>query len=198
MQNFRPRMFWARYGNGSYDNCEFVTKLDELPGFGSSGPWLCGGSVRRFISGEALDTDFDIFFYNEDQKDKFARALTRKGFKKGTSNKFNTVYTKDEMIVQLIHINYYTSVQDVLRSFDFSLCQFGYDGASIYAADWSLWDLGRRRLVPEKISYGVSSLRRILKYARQGFTICAGGFATILQQVVDNPEIIQHDIEYID
>jgi hypothetical protein len=86
----------------------------------------------------------------------------------------------------------------VIDSFDFTICQFAFDGASIYMGDWSLYDLARKRLVPHRVTYGVSTIRRIIKYCNQGYTVCSGGLAQILGEVAKNPAIINAETQYID
>ena len=85
-----------------------------------------------------------------------------------------------------------------LDSFDFSLCQCGYDGTNLLFGDWALFDIASKRLVPGRIRYGTSSLRRIIKYTRQGFSICSGGLAHMLEQIAADPSIIQAEVEYVD
>lgn len=60
------------------------------------------------------------------------------------------------------------------------------------------WDLGRKRLAAHKLSYATASMRRLIKYTRQGFTACAGCMADMLEQVVASPEIIRRETEYVD
>ena len=127
-----------------------------------------------------------------------------RGAKKTADGAFNVTFLLPkgdegpELKVQAIRLSFQGSLEETIEAFDFSLCKFGFDGERFVAGEWSLFDLASKRLVPDKITYGTSTLRRIIKYTRQGYTICAGGLANILQQVADNPEIIQSEIEYVD
>jgi len=59
--------------------------------------------------------------------------------------------------------------------------------------------LGRRKLAVHKISYPVATMRRLLKYTKQGFTACAGCLQSILKETASSPEAMsQLDIEYVD
>lgn len=186
------------------------------------GPWVAGGSIRRIFSGEEQNSDIDYFFNNENQLKDFKEYLERKdsGAILRGSNDMNhsyvlpatkeTVYDSEtgnetpftkfvpEQKIQLIHFRYYNNPQDVIDSFDYTLSQFLYDGESFHFGDFALFDVARKRLVPHKISYAASTLRRMLKYANQGYTICAGGLGEILGQVADNPSIINQGVQYID
>lgn len=189
--------------------------LEYLPKFSPEGPWLCGGSVRRVFDNDSLKhTDFDLFFRSPTQKNECGTFLLGLGAQKEAENDKNTTYylprkkfdlgdggppiTRPEMKIQLIHIVYYETLESVLESFDFTICQFGYDGTRYVVGPWSLSDLATKSLVPHKLTFGVSSLRRVLKYTNQGYTICAGGLGELLTQVVANPAIIQAETEYID
>lgn len=52
--------------------------------------------------------------------------------------------------------------------------------------------------VIHKITYGVSTVRRLLKYSKQGYTVCSGALAAILNEVVTHPEVIHAETAYVD
>jgi hypothetical protein len=204
-----------RLGLESFDQTVLHKALQRTPEITPFfGPWIAGGAVRRTLQDEKLDSDFDFFFRNESQYDYFKAELIAKGFSITASNDKNTSFKAPgyfdepdgegkgiwvpEMRVQAINFRYYDTPEEIIDSFDFTLSQFVYDGMNVHMGEFSLWDVARKKLVPHKITYGVSSLRRILKYTRQGYTICAGGLGEVLEQVVANPEIIQKETLYID
>lgn len=187
--------------------------LESLPAISEEGPWVAGGAVRRVFEGDYTDTDFDFFFRNVEQKDAFVKQILSSNSAKIVSNDKNATLTvpgfnqsvgEDEFVyvpertVQAIHFRYYESPQDVIDSFDYTMTQFAYDGAHFYMGNFSLYDVARKRLVPHKITYATDSLRRMLKYANQGYTVCAGAMSEVLQQVADNPKIIEASTLYID
>jgi hypothetical protein len=204
MQRINFDIFWKRYGHGEYNKNPFAEALARLPAVSAQGPWVAGGSVRRLIMDIPQDSDFDFFFASSDQLAAFKNELEAKGAKKVSENEFNITYrvpSQDklpELKVQLIRVSYQTSLEETIKPFDFSLCQCGFDGTDLVFGQYTLFDLGRRRLVPENITYGVSSLRRMIKYIKQGYTICSGGLGTFLQQIADDPAKINADIKYID
>lgn len=207
--------YWARYGHDDFEATELAKALTRLPAVIAVGPWVAGGSVRRFISRQINDSDFDFFFKGEGQFDKFCADMKALGAKRVNENEFNITFRLPaaepksvgedefegggpELKVQAIRIAFFDTLEKVIESFDFSITQFGFDGADLVVGNWSLFDLANKRLVPETLTYGVSSLRRIIKYTRQGFTICGGGLANMLEQIVANPSIIQSNVEYVD
>lgn len=215
MQTFAMDAFWARYGKIDFDSTAFAKALDRLPDISENGPWIGGGSVRRLIAGLPQDSDFDFFFADQAQFDAFCKDMKKRGAEVQHENDFNITFllpkakakpigddeftvAGPELKVQAIRLRFHPTLAETLEGFDFSLCKFGYDGTSLVCGDYSLFDLASKRLVPDRISFGTSTLRRIIKYTKQGYTICSGGLAKILQQVVDDPTIIQAEVEYVD
>jgi hypothetical protein len=196
--------FWARYGRVTFEETSFAKALARLPAVKGDGPWIAGGSVRRLIANLPQESDFDFFFANEGQFNAFCADMEARGAKRRSENDYNVTFELaksddgPELKVQAIRLNYSVSLTGTIEQFDFSICKFGYDGADLHMGQWSLFDLASKRLVPDRISFGTSSLRRIIKYTKQGYTICAGGLASILQQVADDPRIIQSEVEYVD
>lgn len=214
-QSFHLDDFWARYGHQDYETTDFARALDRLPSLSATGPWLAGGAVRRLITRKPQDSDFDFFFRDEAQFDEFCKAIEKAGGFRTSESDFNVSFCVPavkakpigddefspggpELKVQAIRIGFFDSLESVLESFDFSLCQCGFDGSLLAFGQWTLFDLARNKLVPGRIQYGASSLRRVIKYTRQGFTICGGGLAEMLDQVVADPSIIRREVEYVD
>lgn len=207
--------YWSRYGKTDFENTDFAKALERLPSVAPEGPWIAGGSVRRLIAGLPQESDFDFFFADEAQFSAFVDQMKALGANIVNENDFNVTFdlpaTKAKPIgddeftvagpalkVQAIRLTYHPTLRETIEAFDFSLCKFGYDGSNLVCGQWSLFDLANKKLVPDTISFGTSTLRRIIKYTKQGYTICGGGLASILQQVVDNPSIIQSEVEYVD
>ena len=207
--------FFARSSDVLMEDHELFKTLARLPPIGADGPWLAGGALRKTLLRQALDSDFDFFFASEAQFDAFVTDIKARGGWLVSSNDHNQTFRmpaerpksvgpdeftgyEPEFTVQAITTKWYANITEVLDSFDFTLCQFGYDGTQLVCGDYSMWDLGRRRLVPHRISYGTASLRRLLKYTKQGFTICGGGLSEFLEKVAADPAVIQRETLYLD
>lgn len=197
------------------EDTELYHALRRLPQVNDEGPWVAGGAVRRTMTGEPLTSDIDFFFRSNRQYNNFLEEAMSLGTKLISSNDMNVSMVlpadystlhlqgtpktaQEELKVQAIKFRYYESLEQVIDSFDFTLSQFGFDGEYIYMSDFALWDVARKKIVPHKITYATSSLRRLLKYGAQGFSVCSGGLSEILEQVVETPEIIEADTLYID
>lgn len=186
--------------------------LSRLPEFGES-VWLAGGAVRRLFEGKKPDSDFDFFFKDQTSTENFEDELIEMGARLLSENDKNKKYILPssipedmegedvylpEMEIQCINFQYFDSPKAVIDSFDFTICMFAFDGDYFYIGDFSLWDLARKKLVINKVTYGVATVRRLMKYANQGFTACGGCLTQILRSVVDDPNVIQSDTLYVD
>ncbi len=195
MQTFSLREFAERSGVGNEAVDQF---LAVSPNVSKDGPWLAGGACRRFALGSDELSDFDMFFKDQGQADAYMAGLLEKGFSEIYRNEFNVTFRLEEWKVQCIIINFFPTVEAVIDSFDFTICQFATDGVSLFCGDYALFDLCRKRLAVHKITYATSSVRRIIKYAGQGYKVCNGCIAAILNAVAADPSVVNANVEYID
>src|SRR3546814_1065775 len=68
-----------------------------------------------------------------------------------------------ELKVQAIRIAFHETLESVLESFDFSICQCGYDGTDILLGQWTLFDLASKRLVPGRSEEHTSELQSLMR-----------------------------------
>lgn len=207
----------TRLGVESVGELKLQKLLNRVPYIGPSGPWVAGGAVRRTFTGEPLDSDFDFFFKNQEQLNAFKQGLESVGAKLVSFNDMNETWIiPDEFDsneyeginkrytyiqsakIQLIKFKFFDTLEEVLDAFDYTIAQFGFDGIDFVMSEFSLWDVARKRLVPHKITYGTSSVRRMLKYASQGYTVCQGCIGTVLEQIAEDPTRIEKEVVYID
>jgi hypothetical protein len=203
-QTYNFEKFLSRYNDDPKNNLIIFDILKVLPEVGN-GVWLAGGALRRTLIGQGLTSDMDFFFSSREKLESFRAELTSMGAKKKNETKHQETYLftpedweYDEIEVQLIKIGYYSSATDLLDSFDFTITQFAYDGTNLYTGPYSLWDLSRKRLAVHKITYGVASMRRMIKYSNQGFTACAGCMGEFLLEIAEDPSKINMEVQYID
>lgn len=161
--------------------------------------WIAGGAVRSMVAGLPLTSDVDFFFKSEAAYLAFVRDF---GGDNVTKSNFHSTFTRrigeKDYLIQAVCIRYFDSAEDVIDSFDYTICQFALDGNDIVVGPYSLWDLARKRLVVHKVTYGAASVRRMLKYAKQGFTACQGCITALLADIAANPELIRSDVAYVD
>lgn len=195
----------GRSTDKDFSETTLFSVLCHLPALGADGPWLAGGALRRTLLGQEPDSDFDFFFRDAEQMARFAADMEVMGLREAKKTEHHIQFrgavgdSKIERDFQLINFAYYNSAEDVINSFDFTICQFAYDGDLLTSGEFSLWDLGRKRLAVNKITFPVSTMRRLLKYAHQGFNACPGALAAILRETATRPDLLQRlDIQYVD
>lgn len=197
MQTLKATNFAERYGL----SIDELNDAASVIGVKETGPFLVGGSVRRFVMKQPQDSDFDVGFSNAEQLEESTVCILEKGAKQTTDTDFYRGFTVEisgkERVVQFLKVAY-GSASDVIDSFDFTICQTAYDSTSLIFGDYTLYDLGRKRLAIHKVTHVKSTIRRMLKYGKQGFTVCNGCINSILNAVVTNPSLTGSDIQYVD
>ena len=200
MQRFKRTDFDDRYGLQA-ERFDVVANLVQPT---VSGPWLVGGCVRRHLVQMPQDSDFDIAFSSPSQLACLQTELLGAGLKVTREAEAHVTLTgkigdsKHDFVIQLLRMAYLSTVAEHLDTFDFTICQFGYDGTDYTCGDYSLWDLGRKRLALHKLTFGASTVRRLVKYSRQGFTFCQGTIVSILEATIEKPETVHAEVTYVD
>lgn len=148
-----------------------------------SGIWVAGGAVRTILTGEEV-SDVDLFFRDQAARDDMIRNLDSKGAKQLFVCPKRELFTYDfrGFKVQLICKRYYETKRQLLDSFDFTICRFGFSLSDVHQLDGhprvadfvslafsDYYDLQRRHLRVHKIEYPVATLNRIQKYMKKGF-----------------------------
>jgi len=222
MQTYNLSEICAR---SDIDLVELYYLLENLPHVGKidEGPWIAGGLLRRLLTKQPLDKgDIDFFCHNSVQFDELKKNIEKMGHelieenahaitykfthsKEPTfliGNEAETFYDK-EYKIQLINIGFYDCVENLLDTFDFTLCQFalskeGPTDFRLHTGDYTLWDVGRKRMVINEITFGLSTLRRMFKYQNQGYEICSGCLNYFLYSIANDSKLIRSDIKYVE
>ena len=166
--------------------------------------YLAGGAVRRVLSGNSsLESDFDFFFASEKAHTDFVASLKDIDNAKvvretKNSSTFKVVVNDTEAEINTVSIRFFESVENCIESFDFTACMFGYDGENVITTPQALWDLARRRIRVNKITYPVASLRRLIKYTKQGFYACDGAMKEMLVQSGSEEALKNFEVTYVD
>jgi hypothetical protein len=213
MQNFKLKKLATQYGWDLTELelvCSPIRKIAESMADNiSSKMWVAGGALRRTILGQPIigHSDFDLFFMKKENAEECQKQLIALGYHVEKENDTNVQLEKaastqdaSKIKIQLIKIKYYQNLDEVLNSFDFTLCQFGWDlgDDSFVCGDTSLYDIARKRIVVNKITYPVASLRRIIKYTNQGFYACAGCLTNFLTEVQATTGVTPDGVLYFD
>lgn len=156
--------------------------------------------------GYAQDSDFDLFLNSGKDANEKVEMIFEAFIVLGSvrENAFNRSFTAliegEEFKVQSIKFNTFVLLENVLDSFDFTICQCGMSGNDkIFATENAMLDLSRKLLVPHKITYPVASIRRILKYTNQGYYMCSGSMQDFLLKSAEKEEAIKgNPVLYLD
>jgi hypothetical protein len=179
-------------------------ELMRIMGAVKGDAWCAGGAIRRTLINQSLDSDFDFFFRSAEHMAAWEESLpkTLRLIRETEHHKHwrGTIEGSELPIdIQAIKFKFYETAESVIDSFDYTITMFCLDGEDLVTTPYALWDLGRKKLAVHKITYPVATMRRLLKYTRQGFTACGGCLASLLKETAASPEAMgQLDIEYVD
>jgi hypothetical protein len=145
---------------------------------------IAGGCIRDSLFGQEFN-DIDIFGLTKDDLDLFIKMNLTKGhgYKLVYFNDNLRTYRKGKIKVQIIYREY-EKLTDVIDSFDFTVCQFMYDGDKIICNPSSMMDVYHKRIVINHINplFVLDTFRRTQKYIKKGYSICNGGVIAILDK----------------
>lgn len=167
---------------------------------------IAGGAIRDSLFGNEY-SDIDIFGLTKEDLDLFVKLNLSKGngYKLVYFNDNLRTYRKGKIKVQIIYREY-EKLTDIIDSFDFTVCQFMYDGEKVICNPSGLLDVYHKRIVINHLEplFVFDSLRRVQKYVQKGYTICNGGIKDILdkcrgltqEQYDENVEFYPNTDEY--
>lgn len=156
--------------------------------------WVAGGCVRDYFSTGKLDSDIDIFFPDADQFEKCRMYLleaTEQTIKEIIDEKeVIKIIPKDRAAVLFQNDNvikikyrgrkydlvkkYFASPELTIDEFDFTVCCAATDGKKVFTHNTFWMDLAKRQLMLHKLPFPLSTLWRLQKYIKKGYTICSG------------------------
>ena len=193
------------------DNCD-TDMLKRLKLNLHNGPWLAGNLARKFYLGEDTGySDWDIWFKYDHQRRSIGEMLSNiQGFflmydtKNADTYKYNSVggmfygasdglpMGDKEHTIQLIKKNFAPTPEDIIKNFDFTVCQVITDGKTFILNDQTRKDIETKTLRLNRESpYPISTqslVQRVIKYMVYGFTPDKE-----LQHIIENNENINWD-----
>jgi hypothetical protein len=145
---------------------------------------IAGGAIRDSLFGDEF-SDIDVFGLTKEDLDLFVKLNLTKGhgYKLVYFNDNLRTYRKGKIKVQIIYREY-EKLTDIIDLFDFTVCQFMYDGEKVICNPSALLDVYHKRIVINHLEplFVFDSLRRVQKYIKKGYTICNGGIKDILDK----------------
>ena len=120
MQTYAMNEFLGRSTDKPWSETTLAKILTGLPMLTFEGPWIAGGAVRRTLLAQEPDSDFDFFFRDADQLERFRVALEGLGFSLFRESEHHLHYRGyiegDPLMrdVQLIRFQFYRGAADVI------------------------------------------------------------------------------------
>lgn len=132
---------------------------------------LAGGAIRDSLNGREI-ADYDFFFTDLTTKDRVREYLVDNGYSLVFACPLGHLYSykKDDLKVQLITKMAYGTIENLLNSFDFTICQFAYNHEGVvYTNKQAIKDNKTNTLTVHEVTFPTSTINRISKYKAKGF-----------------------------
>jgi hypothetical protein len=155
--------------------------------------YVGGGFIRAIVAGEK-PSDIDMFGDTKERLNRVSAYLQqdRTGSKTHITSNAITLLSPERMPVQFITRWLFNTSQDLVSSFDFTVCQ----AVVFYNKDTKNWDsqvgegfytdLAARRLVytfPVREEEAGGSMLRVMKYTRRGYNIQIDSLSGVMARV---------------
>lgn len=163
---------------------EDVVSLCEVA---PSGPWIGGGSVRKHMQKLEQDADFDIFFRDAAQLEYLTNILDE-DYGVTASSRWSRTYEVDDVEVQLITKTFHKDTTELMKSFDFTVCQFCYDSKDFRAGKESRNHVKAKQLILTNSAVHRSALFHSQKYIKRGYEFTRETIDRLVGGAGDNDE----------
>lgn len=156
--------------------------------------WLAGGALRDYFMAVKINSDYDLFFPNEDEYNKAAKFFKDKEAviiwesSNGMKVKYNN--RKFDLVKK-----FFDSPQATIEAFDFTVSMFAVDTEKVYFGETTFIDLAKRQLMLNKIPYPASTMSRAFRYYKKGFNMCKGEMRKLIEAIqnMPKPEIVVNE-----
>ena len=155
------------------------------------GPWIAGGAALRWWQGLPVgENDIDVFCANDRQVEAIVERIKDYGRwqrKYETDNAITLSYwsknnSSKTWTIQIIKRRYYKNLQEVIASFDMTVCEIGTDGNEWELGEFTAKDI-RERNLNFKLPLQPDALKRLIKYWTYGYRPVDG----TLEAIQNNP-----------
>jgi len=166
----------------------------------SNNLYLGGGFIRATVAGET-PSDIDLFGHDIAVLEAVATVLAsrRPGSKVHKTKNAITILSPDRMPVQFITRWTFANAHDLVKSFDFTVCQAAiWRGGNKSNSEWHsaigggfYVDLAGRRLVytnPVREEEAGGSMLRVIKYVKRGYSIQVSSLGDVIARLTDKIE----------
>jgi hypothetical protein len=168
--------------------------FDDLPKNIKYGVFIAGGAVRDYLTDSEIN-DIDLFVTDQGVLDNLIAFFKEKG-KLINENKILANYKYKDKWFQIIKNRFFESPRQLIDSFDFTICQ-----AVVYVENISVnegetkdqmefefnetffQDSLAKHLRTATINFPLSTLERMQKYIKKGYTACNGTLLNVAKAI---------------
>lgn len=146
---------------------------------------IAGGSIRSIFCNDEIN-DFDIYVRTQDDLIKLLNELYHNGQMLCHTNKatlFRIAKDSEDILLQVIHLSYFSSPQKVFDMFDFTCCMgaFDFKNEQFELSDGFLADNASRVLnFNSGTAFPLVSALRVDKYRDKGYTISKAAYIRVI------------------
>jgi hypothetical protein len=146
--------------------------------------WIAGGALRSKFSGQK-PADIDLYFPNVGELNKAGNVLYQHGYSPTFENDNTKTITDGKTTFDLVK-RYYSSLEQTIASFDFTVSACGIDKDSITYHDDYFIDLATKRLnLTGEMVNPAGTLLRMQKYIKYGFTMDVEDMRVLAARIAD-------------
>jgi len=178
------------HGNAGFNAIEwfnqtFPTVLDI-----DHGCWLAGGAILAMLDQrDMVGRDLDLFFQSLGQSDLIENHIrTKQSHTRHVTGNATTFKLGTGEVLQVIRRNFFDSPEQLLSTFDFSVCQWATDGKTLVYSDQALKDWKTKTLRNVLGVKETDTVVRFNKYLLNGYTPDVATSNQILQWILDDSE----------
>jgi hypothetical protein len=147
--------------------------ISELPLDLTNGPWIAGGFVRKLYHGIDISSgDVDIFDSSVENLTDIGiliKSILQSTEYTTQKSKYSMSYITEHYKIQLITYKRYRSLDELFKSFDFTICQYAYDGKKYKTGEHTIFD-EKNKIIRLSHPQAKIDYSRLMKYLIYGYT----------------------------
>lgn len=163
----------------------FFEKIEKDKILDISDYTIAGGAIRDTLAGDKIK-DIDIFCSSEEAVKKLEMwFFMQNGVKVLEGNELLSNYSLNGNWFQIIKTTFFPkhNPTELIKNFDFTICGVMMYKGEIHTLDTFYQDLLAKQLRANTFLFPLSSLERMQKYIKKGYTACNGTLLELAQDI---------------
>lgn len=155
----------------------------------TQGPFIAGGACLQWFQDKPVGwSDIDIFCvdmnqFNELRQRLYTQSSCQEKYNTENASTLTFISKKNKMrnwTIQIISKRFYDGLEDVVNSFDISVCQIGTDGTNWVMGEHTASDI-RNKVLRMNYPLQPQAAKRLVKYCAYGYRPVDGLIENIKQ-----------------